>query len=627
MRNWAMAAVSVTSVFVSIFLAGGLFAQDSSPSIRLGHNLLEEHDSDHAVRIGEEVGEFGFRDIVGRTYHVRQLTKLGPVVIVFLSTKCPLAQRYAERLKRLSAHHSTRGVTVIGVYANADETADDVASMAAAAGFSFPIVLDSTGYVARRLGATMTPQTFLLDQQMVLRYRGAIDDNRYEDRVRHSYLASAIDALLAGRTIEPSSTPARGCTVHLLDPADAETVTYSEHIARILQDNCQSCHRSGQVAPFTLASYDDAKRWREEIQAYTHQRLMPPWKAVSHIGEFVNDISLTDAEIGLISRWVEQGALPGDVEQVPPNPEFDDGWAFGEPDLIVSMPEPYTVGPEGEDDYRHFVIPYEFAKDRYVEAVDVRPGNRRTVHHVLVYVDKSARARELDMADPGPGYSRFGGPGFESVSNLGGWAPGNRATKTPPNTGAWLPDRCDIVLQVHYYRTGVEERDLTRVGLYFAKSPHPVRAYGGAVINTEFELPAGARSHRVTGEQEIQEASYLFSITPHMHLLGRSMEVVARQPDGAVRPLIRIDDWDFNWQTTYHFRQLQYLPAGTRLEMTATFDNSSDNGNNPHDPPQSVRWGEKTTDEMCICFVGLVAASEYDHETLDRRKTVGDAAE
>jgi hypothetical protein len=366
------------------------------------------------------------------------------------------------------------------------------------------------------------------------------------------------------------------------------------------------------VAPFSLTSYDEAKQWREEMRAYTQKRLMPPWKAAPGFGEFANDFSLSATEIELIARWVEQGAPAGDLNHVPPHPRFRDDWAFGEPDLVIEMPEPYVVGPEGEDDYRHFVIPYEFSEDRFVEAVDVRPGNRNTVHHVLLYGDASGKARELDAADPGPGYSRFGGVGFEPVAMLGGWAPGNRPLRTPPNSGAWLPRNGDLVMQVHYYRTGTEERDLTRVGIYFSKSPRPAVARSGAVINTDFELPPGEKSYRVVGVQELKEDVYLFSVTPHMHLLGRTMEVTAHRPDGQVLPLVRIDDWDFNWQTTYHFRELQRLPAGTRLEMLATFDNSADNPHNPHDPPQPVRWGEKTTDEMCICFLGLIPAADYN---------------
>ena len=263
-------------------------------------------------------------------------------------------------------------------------------------------MLDSDGYLARRLGATMTPQALVLDRHATLVYRGAIDDNRYENRVKETYLTKAIDALLAGNPIEVAAAKSLGCTIHLQDPMEAESVTYSQHIARIVQDNCQACHREGQVGPFSLTNYDEARQWREEMRAYTHQRLMPPWKAVPGFGDFANDISLSDNDVSLIARWVEQGAPAGDLEQAPPNPKFSDDWAFGEPDLIVEMPEEYIIGPEGEDDYRHFVIPYEFTQDRFVEAVDVRPGNRNTVHHVLVYVDTSGKARELD-AEPTPG--------------------------------------------------------------------------------------------------------------------------------------------------------------------------------------------------------------------------------
>jgi hypothetical protein len=282
--------------------------------------------------------------------------------------------------------------------------------------------------------------------------------------------------------------------------------------------------------------------------------------------------------------------------------------------LIVEMPEEYVVAAEGEDDYRHFVIPYRSDKHLFVEAVDVRPGNRSVVHHVIAYVDKSGKARELDAADPGPGYTRFGDVGFDVASVLGGWAPGNLPMKTPPGTGRWLPDQCDIVLQVHYYRNGVVERDRTKIGLYFSKNKQPVPVRGDMAINNKFVVPAGAKNYEVRAERKIKEPSYLFSVTPHMHLIGETMKVTAHLPDGSELPVIKVDDWDFNWQATYHFRQLQYLPAGTIVKLVATFDNSAENPNNPNDPPKNVGWGEKTTDEMCIAFLGLLHESEYDPE-------------
>jgi hypothetical protein len=458
----------------------------------------------------------------------------------------------------------------------------------------------------------MTPQVFVVDQLQVLRYRGAIDDNRYETRVREQYLVDALDTILAkGRVMTPM-VDAIGCSIHARTQPGKGTITYAGHIARILQDNCQSCHRSGQVAPFALTDYQEALQWQTEIKEYTRARLMPPWKAARGYGDFKNDISLTDEEIGLISNWVDQDAPMGNRDDMPPSPRFKDDWAYGQPDLVVEMAEEYIIGPEGEDDYRHFIVPYKNAKHRFVEAVDVRPGNRSVVHHVIAYVDTTDQARTLDAADPGPGYTRFGDVGFQPASVIGGWAPGNLPVKSPEGSGHWLPKECDIVLQVHYYRTGLEERDRTRVGVYFAKARRPVPVRRVMAINTRFVVPAGKKRHEVHAECKIEESSYLFAVAPHMHLIGETMQVTAHCPDGTTIPIIKIDDWDFNWQTAYHFRELQHLPAGTRVRLVATFDNSAANPNNPNNPPVDVGWGEKTTDEMCIAFLELLREAEYD---------------
>jgi len=202
--------------------------------------------------------------------------------------------------------------------------------------------------------------------------------------------------------------------------------------------------------------------------------------------------------------------------------------------------------------------------------------------------------------------------GFQPASVAGGWAPGNVPIKALPGTGSWLPKKGDLVLQVHYYRTGFEERDRTRIGVYFSKHKSPIPTRSGVVINREFEIPSGDENHEVRANLEVEKAVYAFAVTPHMHLLGRTMVVTATLPDATQIPLVKIDDWDFNWQISYHFSDLIHLPAGSRLDLVATFNNSPENPNNPHTPPQPVGWGEKTTDEMCIAFVDWLRASEYD---------------
>lgn len=618
----SLAFSGLLAVTLAACAAGGL-ADEPASRIREGHNLLG--DRGHAaVRPGDSISSLRFHDVAGKPHVLTAGDRArGPAVFLFLSTQCPLAKRYTGRINRLVEEYAAQKVRFFAVFPNSDETSEGVAAYLKQVAFQFPAVRDVDGHLVSSLGATMTPQAFLLDARGTLRYRGAIDDNRYETRITKRYLRTALEAVLAGQPVEQSAVDAVGCTIHRPDPADAAEVTYARHVARILQDNCQSCHRPGQVAPFPLTSYQEAVRWKTEIKEYTQARLMPPWKAARGYGEFQNDISLSPQEIALLAKWVDSGAAEGPAGEVPPAPQFNDGWAYGEPDLIVEMPEEYVVGPEGEDDYRHFVIPLDLPQHRFVEAVDVRPGNRNVVHHVIAYADTSGKARELDAADPGPGYTRFGDTGFKPASMIGGWAPGNLPVKSPPGSGRWLPQKCDLVLQVHYYRTGVEERDRTKIGLYFSKTPAPVPTRLAVAINREFKLRPGEKKEVVRAEKRIDEPAYLFSVTPHMHLIGKTMQVHAELPDGSKLPIVRIDDWDFNWQTSYRFRKLHLLPAGTVIKLVATFDNSKENPNNPNQPPKLIGWGEKTTDEMCIAFLSFLKQSEYDPEIGGRRQQPG----
>ncbi len=402
-------------------------------------------------------------------------------------------------------------------------------------------------------------------------------------------------------------------TLTLLAPSlQAKTTTYSEHIAPILQKQCQACHRQGEVAPFALTDYREAKAWATEIAEYTKARLMPPWKPAHGYGTFKNERRLTDKEIQMITDWAESGAPAGDLDAVPPNPKFHDGWILGEPDHIVEMPVEYEIEPEGEDEYRHFIIPTNFDTDIYVQAVDVQPGNRKTVHHVIAYLDTKGQGRQLAAQDPKPGYVTGGtGPGIDVVGTLGGWAPGVTPSVLPEGVGYLLPKGADIVLQVHYYRTGHLERDQSRMALYFSKTPKTTPLEISSAINDKFMIPAGDAKYAVHASRSIKKDSYLLATMPHMHLLGRDMRIIAKPPTGDPIDLIWIQDWDFNWQDIYHYHKPVFLPAGTQVSLVAHFDNSATNPANPHDPPVPVGWGDKTTDEMCIGFIYYVDASEF----------------
>ncbi len=395
-----------------------------------------------------------------------------------------------------------------------------------------------------------------------------------------------------------------------VSPAKAPVITYASHVAPILQRNCLSCHRKGEVAPFGLETYEQAKKFATQITATTTSRRMPPWKADSH-GEFLDERRLSAAEIQTLAAWAKSGAPLGNRKKIPAPPTFRAGWRLGDPDTVVSMPETYTIGPEGRDIYRCFVLPTNYPEDRWVSAIEVHPGNTRIVHHVIAYLDTSGTARKLDADDEGAGYTSSGGfPGFVPVGALGGWAPGNEPRHLPAGIGTLLPKGADLVIEVHYHRNGKQESDLTSVGIYFSKAPVNKRLRGLAVQQPFLTIPAGAENHKVTATMVVPTDVTAYKLMPHMHVLGQKMVITAKPPGGKEFQLIAVPKWDFNWQLSYIFKEPVKLPKGTVVSLEAYFDNSSKNPFNPNNPPKLVRWGPQTTDEMCVTFIGATIDEE-----------------
>jgi mono/diheme cytochrome c family protein len=568
-----------------------------------------------AVPVGRKVSALTFQDLQGRRYASERLQGARATVFVFLSTECPISRAYTPRLVALARETSARGVRWFGVNANYQESAAQIARDARERAFPFPIVIDRGGELTDRLGAQLTPEAVVLDRASAIRYRGRIDDDKDATRVRERDLKQALEALLAGRPVPRPETAAFGCAIRRPPApvtASAAGVTFTRDVAPILQQRCQGCHRPRQVAPFSLLTYEQAAAWAKEIQQVTAARKMPPWKAAPDFGDIGDARRLTDAEIATIHRWVDAGAPKGDPRQMPPPRTFQDGWALGTPDLIVEPEEAYPLEAEGKDVYRQFILPVVFKEEKWVTAMEVAAQNRAIVHHVIAYLDPEGKAAALDAADPGPGYSTSGGgPGFFPAPWLGGWAPGNTPHFAPPGCAVRIPAGSRIVLQVHYHKNGKPETDRTRIGLHFAKSPVEKRLRIAPLLNLGLDIPAGAESHEVTARLRVPQDIHVLNVTPHMHLLGRQMKVTATLPDGTVKPIIWIPDWDFRWQETYRFREPVPLPKGTLVELTATYDNSEKNANNPHQPPQRVRWGEETTDEMCIAFLTFTVDGEH----------------
>jgi Copper type II ascorbate-dependent monooxygenase, C-terminal domain./Redoxin. len=568
----------------------------------------------------------------------RSLSDVGgkrATVVVFASTACPITNTFAPELRALSKAYAAKGVRLVLAYANAEVTAAEAAAHAREFGLArdAAILIDADQRLMASLGATITPEAFLLDPHGKVRYQGRIDD-RYIERGKargtgpsKRDLRAALDAVLAGKPVKVTKTAAVGCVIEKRAATVAAYTgpTYAGEVAAILNQNCVSCHRSGEVGPMPLDTYEAARRYAANIASVTGAKLMPPWKPVDDHGTFVGERRLTQAQVGALKAWADAGAPQGDPARTPPAPNFPRGWRLGEPDLVLTMPEEWTVPASGDDLYRCFVLPTGLTADQEVVAVEYRAGNTSVVHHVLGFVDTKGQARAKDAADPGPGYTSFGGPGFTPVGEVGGWAPGNLAQFLPDGIGRRLPAGSDIVIQVHYHPTGKVEKDRTSIGLYFAKKPITKQFRVLPVAVRRLEIPAGEKAHQVSQTFPVPIDADIINVAPHMHLLGKTFEMTAKLPDGTEKTIVRIRDWDFNWQDTYTFKEPMRLPKGSLITLTATFDNSAENPRNPNAPPKTVTWGEATTDEMCIGFIGFVAVDENEPllKLLDRALAQG----
>ncbi len=494
----------------------------------------------------------------------------------------------------------------------------------------------ATAWPPSALKAETTPECFVLDGGYTLRYRGRIDDSYYERLKKHPQatrqdLRQVLGELLSGRPVSVPATRAVGCPITRADkPATRPaTVTYYRDVAPLIQDHCQQCHRPGEVGPFSLMTYKQAVNWAEDIKKYTHDGLMPPWKAVAGPA-FHNDRRLSPKDIETLAAWVDGGAPAGDPKEAPPPRHFTEGWQLGTPDLVLSADEDFIVGPTGSDQFRCFVLPTHLSEDKYVAAIEVRPSNPRIVHHTLQYVDTDGKGRKLELAernkktteaadhptanilDHGPGYTNAMGVGFRPQGGMGGWAPGQMPRYLPDDAGYFLPKGADVVMQVHYHRNGRMEKDRTQLGLYFvkAKKAQPWRVTvlpgtsGNVLAPLEFKIPAGADHYHIQGEMWADAPFTLRTVMPHMHMVGKEVKVTMTPPNGKPTTLVAIKDWDYNWQETYTFKEPIQVETGTRFHVDAYYDNSTKNPNNPFTPPRDVRYGEQTFNEMCFVFLG-----------------------
>lgn len=556
-------------------------------------------------------------DYRGKEWSLQEFADKPVIVVAFLGVECPLAKLYSTRLGELQKQFGSEQVAIIGVDANPQDALSELAAFARRQEIEYPLLRDSQQDVARQLGATRTPEVFVLDRQRQVRYQGRIDDQYGVGYVRQSpqkqLLREAVEGLLANRELTLTREPAVGCLIGKAKrPTTSQEITYSKDIAPIFRDACVQCHRAGEIGPFAMTDYSEVSGWAEMIAEVVAEKRMPPWHADPRFGTFANDCSLTDAQRELVLKWVAAGAPEGDQADLPESRHYVDGWQLPkQPDLVLNVsPEPIKVPATGEVKYQYKLVDPGFKEDKWVSAAQIIPGNRSVVHHILVFARPKGQREGL-----------AGERGF-----LFGYVPGSIAQPYPAGTAKRIPAGSELIFQIHYTPVGTPQTDQSKLGLVFADPAQVEREVKTtSAVQTALDIPPGDDNYSVKARLDTTLPNCeLLGMAPHMHLRGKSFRYTLLQPDKTSQVLLDIPRYDFNWQTAYRLAEHLKIAKGSTILCEAAFDNSNKNLNNP-DPTARVHWGDQTTDEMMIGYFDILVPktdSASDAETREQRRVL-----
>ena len=551
--------------------------------------------------IGQTISKIHLTEPHGHDVSFTRIRGKRLTVIAFLGTECPLAKLYSARLETLAQQYRNHGLTVIGFCSNAQDSQQDVTDFVQQHALTFPVFKDSQQRVADQFKAVRTPEVFLLNHDQRVVYWGRIDDQYAigikKSKPQRSDLKIAIDETLAGNKVSVPIAESVGCHIGRLEiPVPTAALTFHEHIAPLLSKHCINCHRQDNIAPFALLDYDEVAGWAPMIREVVEDERMPPWFANSKHGNFKNNAKLSPAEKATLLGWIDLGCPPGSLDavanvQIDQNKPAKSTWEIPEPDEVFFISDhPHTIPAQGQVEYEYFLVDPEFQEEKFLQAVQVKPGNYSVVHHALV-----------SLVLPGDT-----SPGIGNCGVLINYAPGMQSTKLPPGMGIHVPAGAKFLFQMHYTPNGTQQRDRTSLGMVFA-DPQQVTSVvrGGAIANVRITIPPNTDDHQEVAELEIDRRVELLSLSPHMHLRGKAFRYEGFFPNGRREVLLDIPSYDFNWQLRYLLEKPLPLPPGTRIRCTAWYDNSAKNPANP-DPQTEVRWGDQTTDEMLIGFYSIV---------------------
>lgn len=587
--RWIWLAV----VFFAV-VGGVTFSQDVE--IRQGPRAVDPRE----WRVGKLIDDVAFTDIQGQAGTLSDYRgKL--LVVAITNASCPICKKFAPALNAIHAEYADKGVEFLLVNPMEHERAAICKAAVERYGFKARYVSDPEGKLASALKSNSTGDCFVLDGARTLRYRGAVSDQYgfgYSlDQPRVSYLRDALDALLAGRSIIVPATWAPGCELDLKGAEPTGEITWHNRVSRIIQHNCQSCHREGESGPFELMTYEQVRGNRSMIRRQVSRGLMPPWFANPAHGEFANDSRLSEEDREALLAWIENGTPEGSESDAPLPKTWFKGWQIGEPEVVLEIPRVMRVPAEGTVPYRYQRLTTDFGEDKWVRAMEIRPTAPQNVHHVLVFLrypkDHPRAAEQPDDQGGMRGYFM-------------GMVPGMGHIEFAPGMGKFIPKGARLDFQLHYTTNGVEAEDRTRIGLSFCEERPRVEVETRGVSNPFFSIPPGADNHEVKAVHTLERNRRLLSLMPHMHLRGKAYRFEAEFPDGEKRVLLDVPRFDFNWQLLYILREPIDLPKGTVIRATGWFDNSDKNPANP-DPTKTVTFGEQTWEEMQIGYLNWYA--------------------
>lgn len=541
--------------------------------------------------IGKKIDNFQLQDFRGAAQELASLKGSDLVVVAFLGTECPLARLYGPRLAELARQYESKKVAFLAIDANQQDTLAEMAQYARVSKIEFPFLKDPAGAVADQFGAVRTPEAFVLDKERTICYWGRIDDQFgigfTRNEPKRKDLAIALDELLAGKTVGTAVTPATGCHIGRAPRTKPHgEITYTRDVAPIVQKHCVTCHRPGEIGPFTLTSHADVASWSATIREVVEEQRMPPWHAKSDVGTFVNDRRLSDREKRTLFTWIDNGMPAGNPADLPEPPKFTDGWEIPRPDVVLEMPRPFTVPAKGTVEYQYFEVNLPIDEDKWIVASEARPGNRAVVHHLILFYIP-------------PGFKRPVQEG-SLLNSIATFAPGMPAWQARPGMAKRIPAGSKLYFQCHYTPNGAEQADLSRAGLVFAdKQAIEKQLKTDAVVNFRLRIPPNADNVKIEAAQRFGRDTRLVSLLPHMHLRGKAFRIESISADGERKLLVDVPRYDFNWQNSYVFAEPVLMREGTTLQCTAWYDNSENNPANP-DPTKTVGWGDQTWEEMLV---------------------------